>query len=158
MSENKLTNEEISRVFAMYYGQRVLKFSKTAPATQICDCYMLGRINNDCVISLTPLSAITDEHAIEVAKICNFDNKTLTMCKYNSFENLQDIGKRIIEYYLYNEIKDGFNTHGIWFNINDFNWFLILKGYAVPLWFGLNHWANGKTAIELEVAIDRTKI
>lgn len=34
--------------------------------------------------------------------------------------------------------------------------YLIFKGYAVPLWFGVNHWANGKTAIELGIAIDKT--
>jgi hypothetical protein len=32
---------------------------------------------------------------------------------------------------------------------------LILYGYAVPLWFGIGHWANGLTAIELGIAIDK---
>jgi len=31
---------------------------------------------------------------------------------------------------------------------------LIHKGYAVPIYFGPDHWANGKTAIELGIAID----
>jgi hypothetical protein len=33
--------------------------------------------------------------------------------------------------------------------------YLISKGYAVPLWFGIDYWANGKTAIELNIAIQK---
>jgi hypothetical protein len=32
--------------------------------------------------------------------------------------------------------------------------YLISKLYAVPLWFGVNHWANGKTAFELGIAAE----
>lgn len=65
----ELTNEQKAKIFAMYWGQRVLKFSKTAPATQYVDEYMFARIDKECVLALTPLSAISDEHAIEVAKM-----------------------------------------------------------------------------------------
>jgi hypothetical protein len=32
--------------------------------------------------------------------------------------------------------------------------YLISKRYAVPIWFGALHWANGRTAFELGIAIE----
>lgn len=32
--------------------------------------------------------------------------------------------------------------------------YLIKEKFAVPLWFDIGHWANGKTAIELGVAVE----
>jgi hypothetical protein len=144
--ENKLTNEEIARVFAMYFGQKYVyknEFGRFGERVKF-DYHIHKNINQDAKLVLTPLSSITDEDAECIAHICNFNEKTLEMYKYNSFENLSDIGRRIIEY--------GFNTHGIFYNVNDFNYQLIIWGYSVPLYFGLNHWANGKTAIELGIA------
>lgn len=34
--------------------------------------------------------------------------------------------------------------------------YLVSKCYAVPLFFGIGHWANRRTAIELGIAIDKT--
>jgi len=112
---------------------------------------------------LTPLKKITDEHAIVMIKIFGrySDNQEYKIhYKTNTFsENFAQL------YYEYegdikvvaNFDKDGF--HAISSNRGETYFFayqeLIKMGYAVPIYFGLNHWANGKTAIELGIAIER---
>lgn len=65
--ENTLENK--AKFFAQYWGQEV--FSKTHGATtHILDYVRLGSISDISVIELKPLSQISDEDAIEVAKIC----------------------------------------------------------------------------------------
>lgn len=58
--EKKLSNEEIAKVFAMYYGQKIIVIS----------LLVLGmfKIENHALL-LTPLSAISDEDAVEVTEI-----------------------------------------------------------------------------------------
>lgn len=144
---NKLTNEEIARVFAMYYGCGITHNKNYT--IEVINSYMFfSEIILKYKLLLTPLSAITDEHAIEVGKMeipeggleyLSHDKKTITFGRYGN---------------------DGWMNEYVFFDdINNFqHQYLIQQGYAVPLWFGVNHWANGKTAIELEIAIDKTKI
>jgi len=79
---NKLTKEQIARVFALYMGCHV-KFTTNKGHTHIAaigalasdavqsadyiDWYLLEQ----CQLILTPLSSLTDEHAVEVAKWCD---------------------------------------------------------------------------------------
>ena len=98
---------------------------------------MLGR--SDWVRPvLTPLASITDEHAVEVAKL----SFKVRYCENNT-PILHFVGREVLGSDYKNVLK--------W----EIREYLISKGYAVPLWFGLNHWANGKTAIELEIAIEK---
>lgn len=156
---NKLTNKEIANVFAMYLGADC-KYRK---GMHIVNDWGIGCFNedgeteykmtignntfqlHDRQLLLTPVSKITDEHAIEVGKIwwpgaVNDDSLE------KAVDSIQQIGGN-----LWNTLQYG----TIWTAVYEY---LKSECYAVPLWFGIDHWANGKTAIELEIAIDSTTI
>lgn len=143
MSENKLTNEEIARVFAIYWGCEIIGVESggVAPNTYVDSRAKYLMSCGKVKLLLTPLSAITDEHAIEASFIFNNDGR-FKKCSM----------KRAAEYKKYvEEYCTDYNNFYV-------KMYLIQQGYAVPLFFGVNHWANGKDAIQLEIAIDRTKI
>ncbi|HEY9363371.1 MAG TPA: hypothetical protein VIQ00_08935 [Chitinophagaceae bacterium] len=123
-----------------------------------------------CKLLLTLLSFITDEHAIEVANLfCKMSGDgigTLTHCvrtvdevrrddpwkvtiKYDTGESLSlftDTGEVVFHTKFTEQI----------FLLGKYTYepreLLIKNRYAVPLFFGVDHWANGKTAIELKIA------
>ncbi len=69
---NNLTNEERARIFAMYYGAEVqtgFKETYVVNGNIISDIASVWPMHNDAKLLLNPLPKITDEHAIEVAKI-----------------------------------------------------------------------------------------
>lgn len=154
-----LTKEEIAKVFAMYMDAkvRVCLYGYTTNINAISK----GLISLDnsptnnrptafvsqsvwgIRLLLRPLSAITDEDAIEVAKLSLFTGNPEAYVKVG-----KDIIERVINYKSY--------THRRMVFCPEQYLFLISKGYAVPLFFAPNHWANGKTAIELGIAIDNT--
>jgi hypothetical protein len=135
---NQLTNEEKARVFAMYLGQKVFSnsYSKGIRELTANDIGNVLYSDDKGLLNLTPLQDITDEHAVEVAK----------MIKPNWY--IDEHNTKDIAWSLQHEFFD------IDYNVYQY---LIQKGYAVPLFFGVNHWANGKTAIELGIAIDKTQ-
>lgn len=156
----ELTNEEIAKVFLMYgdsatwvakrnnalwdddEGQSktyITKNKSNSVATLLE--YMGYRLYDhiyEFFLGLTPLSKISDEDAIEVAKI---------ELRGEDLEYISPIqwGKESVQ------IRQRLR-HLYW----DTYQYLISKSYDVPLFFAPNHWANGKTAIELGIAIDRT--
>lgn len=138
MSEQKLTKPEIARVFSLYWDNPCI-YGKTIRQGTI-RAIALQRIGYQyCQLILTSVSDITDEHALQVAKMAGF--------------NTVDLGKSIVMEHFKSNI---FPVEGInWWAIFQY---LISKGYAVRLWFGPDHWANGKTAIELGLAIDKDTI
>ena len=89
---------------------------------------------NNFQLLLTPLASITDEHAIEVAKMEYTEDDLPRTDTNRSYTGYGIISRK--------------------FNSEIFQQ-LIIWGYAVPLYFGLNHRANGKTAIELNLAISK---
>lgn len=142
----KLTNDEIFKVVAMYWGCEcsVPKIHSKNNKREISETdrwIQTSWLNTDTEVDihllLTPLAKITDEHAIKVAKIngVRTDNPLL-------------VGKSMIHW-----LAEKGTNRDVNFEVYQQ---LILWGYAIPLWFGIDHWANGKTAIELEVAIDKT--
>lgn len=135
--ENKLTDEEIVRVFGMYIGTKYRYKNEfgTYINNSFLGIHVRGHIQEGAVLLLKPLSGITDEDAIEVAHLMGYTD-------INNKKFLIQAGKSEA----HNPIAR-FCT----------NMFLISKGYAVPLFFSPGHWANGKTAIELGIAIDSTK-
>lgn len=169
----KLTNEEIAKVFAMYYPLRPINAiynDRSYENTTATDLKALGMvIGNDVVLPLTLLSEITDEHAIKVAELaaCLYYriDETFKVIKEDGRIDVYsskvmhtdgiDIGYRykttIYEDCFYH--KSGEPTRPINYMAYQY---LVSNGYAVPLWFGIDHWANGKTPIELEIALDKT--
>jgi len=151
----KLTNEEIARVFAMYWGCRL----DAGMITKV-DSFWMNKVSNgetDTVLLLTPLSKITDEHAIEVAELCGVDPRIKT--KSERLIKFDDLYQSLTLFYKPDEQG--------WFELiekRETNVYcsipypvylnLLQQGYAVPLFFGLNHWANAKTPIELGLAIE----
>ena len=148
--EQQLTNEEIARVFGMYLGQQVQYAATLGDKTQIDIGTLIGlnvqeeflyvkhQFNNlfseatfDDKLLLRSLSAITDEHKLSLFAM------GYTECRGERMQILP------VEEWttMYWEQREQ----------------LIIWGYAVPLFFGVDHWANGKTAIELGIGIDKTK-
>lgn len=89
-------------------------------------------------LALTPLSAISDEHAIEVGKL-NISGDGF---------NYLAIGKSITHW-----LEKYGKNRDVSFEIYQQ---LIQWGYAVPLFIESGHPDNGKTAIELGIAIAKT--
>ena len=143
----ELTNEQKARVFAMYWGCRAYRVvRKTGELTERDD---YSPVNPDLMeyinksqstwsykLCLTPLSAISDEDAAGLGHISYGDPKLMSW---------SEIGKGIVSDYL----KRGIDPSPAEYI------YLIEKGYAVPLW---NDGCNGRTAIELGLAIDKTTL
>lgn len=160
MTNTKLTNEEIARVFAMYFNSDI-QLHEIGESAFISRIESINRNNilakeynfilkwsfQEVKLLLTPLSKITDEHAIELSVCCFPDG--------NDYDYLHGAatGKAIVT-----TIKSGRQTNTFYpmARMYDCFQYLMQQGYAVPLFFGLNHWANGKTAIELGIAIEAT--
>lgn len=126
-----------------------------------------------------PLAKISCEDAIEVAKIacgtqyidiedvmfCNQptvkEHHTIYQIKFKAFEVIKHIDDKPKEFMIYvnswgtiNMYVDGHLSNN---RYDCFIWqYLISKGYAVPIYFSPNHEANGKDAIQLGIAIDKT--
>ncbi len=142
---NTLTKDEVVKVFATYWGCRCQRMvTKTGlPSGDgdvlICGHDLMESLKNTNTwfykIILTPLSEISDEHAKEVAIL-----EEPRSMHYHTIER----GRYLLK---------GFSSIG-WPCYN----YLISKGYAVPLWLGINHVSNGKTAIELDIALNSTTL
>lgn len=177
--ENKLTHEEIARVFAMYYGCRCViclekgSFSGDLKvSSEVLLNLSMKEGHTDKVnwrLSLRLLSSLTDE---EILELCKFvepeefgdyrykswkierkkDNLTHYACvtmEGNSFEYKIDLIDGDINLYNGGDQQMCVKTH--------YKQWYFQNGFAVPLFFGLGHWADGKNAIELNIAIDKTK-
>jgi len=167
----ELTNQEIAKVFAMYLGSEVKvkaahfaannnsknNEGKTIMSPSIlADCHERTFQYLDFLLKLTPLSKISDEDAVQVAKILHSGLSSHIHFTVQKEDNRTDVwfGYNCVRIYHDGSIHyDNGNMH--WAN-SDFYQFLISRSYAVPLWHGIDHPANGKTAIELGIAIDRT--
>lgn len=165
-TEKVLTNEQIARVFAMYMPCATMQggnnFNRILVGVGGFEdagfCY--GRLKNNASVAnqfvsnfqllLTPLSAISDEDACSVAEISGFRRDSPSLLKF---------GKEIVTMIIYNATDFhsfwmSFDTHLVIFIYQ----YLIQKGYAVPLFMEPRHPDNGKTAIELGLAIDKSTI
>ena len=133
----KLTNDEIAKVFAMYWGNVSFKNGiggHSVLSLTDCNDIGLGRISGKLLLSR--LEDITDEDAIEVAKLL----------KLNPHDYIL---KEILGTYFNNRRIDEYPA--------DVYLYILSKGYAVPLFFSVGHWENGKDAITLGIAIDKNK-
>jgi acyl-CoA-binding protein len=167
-----LNREQIARVFTMYigcschdvYNDRVGEFSGLYVVNN--EYYVQHKIGwtlrqDEIKLLLAPLSSITDEDAIEVVRLCGMPKNAEVLKVIKTPEHVE------VEYRWKNKpaelnTKDGYSYSAIASGLRgDNKWevreYLIQKGYAVPLFIEPNHPDNGKTAIELGLAIDKTK-
>lgn len=159
--EQQLTNEEIVKVFSTYWGTP----TNWVPTNSV-DCargenqrinqYFFGEMSTFNIVRskllLKPLSSITDEHIKILLSLMSNDEEEISYAisdknwkytKEQTIKALSELDYKVAE----NEIPI-IKFHFVFQQ-------LILLGYAVPLFFGINHWANSKTAIELGIAIDK---
>lgn len=118
--ENTRQNKEY--FFANYYGQKVLKVSEDAIVTQKADACFLNRLEvyQTCHLELMPLSTISDEDAIEVARIV-YRNPDI---------HKVEMGKNFIDTMNGGEAyHSGYFKHYTVLSVSDF---LRSKSYALP--------------------------
>ena len=166
-TQQQLSNEEIARVFAMYLHQQVefdgrignivSYYLSCGDLSKQVWCVSLedeefNKNELSCSVTiydikllLVPLNKLTDEDALAASKIMGGANHLSDKSQISQLKEIVCSNK------LYNMQT----------NVSGANWFylfqhLTLKGYAVPLFFDIYHWANGMTAIELNLAIDKT--
>ncbi len=153
----QLSNEEKAKVFAMYYGcecrvtngnpNQVLFIKEIYPdaCTVSTKGSKGGYFNsyNSVKLLLIPLANITDEDKRALSDIVTGDT--------TAFNDEKDyIACLLISNLVYGQM----NKRAMIANIFAYQ-YLISKGYAVPLFFAPGHWANGKTAIELSISIEK---
>lgn len=173
--EQKLTNEEIVKVFSMHLGTKV----------QIEDARgtlydTLNYINNfgDCCGSeyewtvkqsfllLSPLDTIADEHAVELAKLAanRPDHYTIEDADITRHQNTLDVVFLDKTHEYINITFTGDILVFRWENAHreierrPANQAMCVQywqslGYSGPLYFSPSHWANGMDAIQLGIAI-----
>jgi hypothetical protein len=117
----------------------------------------------NCRLLLNPLSAITTEHAIEVMRMVKKYIPETTAIRYVKDFEEKPLAQLYYTFGLEEYITANFGRDVTIYNcpfhfnqITAVHQYLILQGYAVPLFFAPNHPDNGKTAVELGLAIDAT--
>jgi hypothetical protein len=178
---NQLTQEQTARIFALYLqceARVSIAFGAPFRGSKIVAADILGVIDSkvhlqcydvhgnkceelhiseliNCKLLLTPLCKITDEDAIEVAKINGMVNAKVV--RKVLYIVLTDDSHCI---YIHYNGRLQYSKNGQLMGLEYYDFimqFLIQRGYAVPLFIAPNHPDNGKTAIELGIAIDKTK-
>lgn len=145
---SNLTADQVKRIFAQYWNQRILMLTLHSDRLQLVDYFLYPRFSFDMKLALIPMDKATDDHKARIAVIYE-DGITESA---TTEEKIQE-GKLLI-----NQIN-GYS--GQRFNIKNICLVfqqLIEWGYAVPLQIEPGHPDNGKTAIELDIAIDKTLI
>jgi len=162
----ELTLKEKEKVFSMYYGQEVAQGG--ALVNNLLSLLLMsgGKAYATLGLELNTFSEIKEDHAFCIAelimneKLAESEGRKLVIddgyftvfwseVKHTGVDNF---GFRY-SLKVYRDLfvmLPGFKGHT---QMNyDAYLYLISKGYAVPLFFEPNHWANGKTAIELNIA------
>lgn len=165
-----LTNEQIQRIFLMYVRQpcrfgfegREKKgqiIGNTEPfGIQVFDpgtpLVPYKNVRPDLIkLLLIPLSAISDEDAIQVAKL-TYAMPYPAHTEFEVYENY--FGHKVVSWGKGHWQKYAIDLKNNILNAFQ-NQFLIQRGYAVPLFIDVDHPDNGKTAIQLGIAIDKTQ-
>lgn len=133
--ENTLENK--SKFFALYLSQHVVKWHKRnshTPAYLHFSLLDVKNINKE-YLELKPLSSISDEDAIEVARLCGLANACIRESTEDRLGLYDDTYILRINYngYIY-LLKSGSLYHQMTLRCYDF---LRSKGYALP-WMGLS--------------------
>lgn len=136
----QLTNEQKLKIFMLYAGNKYTPYADSGAffpieARSIHKIELILDMGSEPLICLWSLQDISDEDAIEVAKMMDW---------YSDDFNITEF-KKVFCYRTINDVR--YYVHQ----------YLIQRGYAVPLFIEPNHPANGRTAIELNLAIDKSK-
>lgn len=123
----EINNENKARFFALYWGQNLLMDEELS---QVEVCNQIDFEWEQWKLSLKPLSSISDEDAIEVAKIYG--------TFYDTKEDLEDVKDHVILAL----IEDDEEAYNMWdhvgFQVMSYVIdYLRSKGYALP-WMGLS--------------------
>lgn len=141
-----LSEGQIKMVVAMYFGQRVFCWNKGSYSNKkggpeerldVITERIIKTYLPDGRLYLIPLSALSREDAVEIWKIEGFTGPRMGMKLYVSKDG---------------ELKIKFGDYNAPVHQQTFH-YLVQKGYAVPLFFGVNHPNNGKNAKQLGLAI-----
>ncbi len=171
-TSKKLTHMQIARVFALYVGSDLQCPISENPETNGLikmgwyaeDIYWTAVEYAYCKLLLTPLSKMTDEHVIQIANHCvNLSGNVETDWKINrgsdsaiaiwfkngdTFEIYTD-GSGMCFREDGRKLDDRMDLQAMQM--------LFAWGYAAPLFIEAGHPDNGKNAIELGLAIDKTE-
>lgn len=157
---SQLTNEETAKVFAMYLNDTAKVNTKDGAmhlvsvdifheTVDVCESYdsVEPHYENiqDVKLLLRRLPSVSDEDKKEFIAITLPGDKIrniVATAETLSFERKLT--------YQYSAGQYFWNT--LFYHQYEY---LKSKGYAVPLWFGIDHWANGKNAFELNIAIEK---
>ena len=134
-----LTTDQVKRIFCLYWGQKILMRDLNSDRLQKVDAFIFMSYYEDMKLALIPIGKISEDHAKISLQLVGLSFKA---------DEFETCSQR-----LYYEL----NTRPQYFTKELFQQ-LIIWGYAVPLYFDLGHPANGKTAIALDIAIDKTLI
>lgn len=138
MNKTEISKETLAKVFAPYIGQvyECRNYRYKLNSVGVASGFNNGHKFEDCMLHLTPLSNITDEVAIEVAKL-----------RYVDYETCHIDEKRLCVKAAKNAIKKPESLPTITAQ------YLISSGYDLP-----NYHLNGQTLIQANLALDKTLI
>jgi len=164
---NKLTNEEIARVFAMYLGCDIEPMTSTFGGYSRNDRYLtIENISNilarDKKLKLKRFNKISDYDVIEFIKLLDersFEGYSIKRNLFNEPMIRVNVANdhSAFDFSINSNFSVRYCRCGAYSNYPityEAFLFLISNGYEVPLFFTPNHWANGKTPIELGIAIE----
>jgi hypothetical protein len=147
----EITNEIKITVFAQYLGQRWRWKGNSVVKLYLTDINTIGNPeykDNEMLLELKPLTAITDEHAIEMAKLFGDVDGEIIINRPTDVTN-KDI-YFVVQVYTNKPKFTSYSTPKIWsdgYGVNAYQW-LQSKGYDLP-----HYLLGGKTLIESGLAI-----
>ena len=172
MSKQSLTKEDKCKIFGIYglgskvYGDLQDDIENTNYGTIELDYDNFEfSVNENMQLVLKPLKDISDEDVLNCAELVTGTIKyafRIVQKRTDSITLFNDTGYSSSKIFVF-----WFDGRIDWYFVNAngqlqslpkrqdiSHQYLISESYAVPLFFSLNHWANGKTAIELGIAIE----
>ena len=144
-----LSSEQTKVIIAQYWGQKVAMLNMHAETLHTVNNVLFERFNINMLLALTPLEKMDTVDACQFIRILYPDCR---MIKGIVISPIKICFKKKLKYsYVSGEIV--FSK----MSPQQFQWCLMM-GYAPPLFIGPDHPENGKTAIEMDIAIDKTLI
>ncbi len=173
-NDNKLTGEEIAKVFAMYLGCEVISQTPFYENEETSRGYITGvsigeeelevQFHNgihaeespdlrpfiDCKLNLTDLKDISEVDAVEALMLLGGDDDMIENFKKDAKGDYYKYIKLLVDTTMKTADNDvhPFFVHCVYEYLKN-------KSYAVPLFFAPGRWANGKTPLELNIAINK---
>jgi hypothetical protein len=183
--DNKLTHEEIASVFTKYIGQPVLveggafEHLKGSRSEKL-----LGVINDNASMFFTAangglrnsfyfkdanyklllndFSRITDEEILNLSKIFYYKDPIKTEKFQDAIRIFYSSERGGLSLTIYDDFSMGLDGEDYaWEDPLSYSFaieYLTDRGYPTPLFFGPGHWANGMSAVELDIANCKTKV